>query len=414
MDIKREPRKTLLKRWWLLGIAGIGLIVFIVTQFNLMSGAAKVPGHQLLYASVQQGDLDIYVEGYGQLQSSRQKMLAASSDATVEEIVLKPGAIVSAGSVILIMSNPELIQSAENARQALIQEQANFRKLELDQARDLLEEHNDIAELEASLKVELIKLEAEQVLFNKGIVSKLQFKQTQVKAQQYEEQLIIQHDRLKQLTLVHQEALNIQKEIIKQAENQHQIEVDRIAALTIRAKMSGVLQTLSVSLGQSVNAGQELARVGSTDELEAHIKVPHNRADKIEIGQSAVIDTRSGKIFGEVHRIDPTVTQGTVLVEVALHKPLAANALPGLNVDGVINLGKLENTLYIERPLNVQEHAKATLYKLVDDTQIARVTTVEFGGQVGPFIRILNGAAVGEQFVLTDLSMYKQRDIIIQ
>ena len=164
--------------------------------------------------------------------------------------------------------------------------------------------------------------------------------------------------------------------------------------------MKGLLQQLPVSLGQSVEAGQELVLVGSRDDLDAQIRVPQSQANLVQIGQSAVIDTRQHKIEGVVKRIDPTVKDGTVMVEVNLNKPLPQSARSELNVEGTIKVGKLANILYIERPTQIKNNSSENLYQVVDSS-LAKTTPVTFGNAIGRYIEIKAGAQTGDRFVLS-------------
>ena len=66
--------------------------------------------------------------------------------------------------------------------------------------------------------------------------------------------------------LVHKEAINIQKERIKQQIGRLDIANSRLEKLQVKAGFNGVLHRLSVALGQSLSAGQEMALIGSTKE----------------------------------------------------------------------------------------------------------------------------------------------------
>ena len=76
------------------------------TKIGLLVGlgsrdAVAISERELLIDAVQQGSLDITVEGFGELVSARQQLITTPSAATVKEIVLKPGAKVSVDSVIV-------------------------------------------------------------------------------------------------------------------------------------------------------------------------------------------------------------------------------------------------------------------------------------------------------------------------
>ena len=173
---------------------------------------------------------------------------------------------------------------------------------------------------------------------------------------------------------------------------------------------------MSVELGQSLAAGQEIALIGSVTDLIALIRVPQSQAQQIIVGQTAIIDTRRDKITGRVARIDPIVENNTVNIEISLPKNLPASARPQLNVDGIIIADTLKNITYIKRPANVKANNKGQLYQYDHQQQKARLTPITFGAQAGRFIEIISGAKPGEQFIVSDLSNLKNsnKELVIK
>ena len=80
--------------------------------------------------------------------------------------------------------------------------------------------------------------------------------------------------------------------------------------------------------------GANLARVADPKRLKAEIKIAETQAKDVTIGQAASIDTRNGIIKGVVSRIDPSVQNGTVSVDIQIVDPLPLGARPDLSVDG--------------------------------------------------------------------------------
>ena len=381
-------------------IVVIGVLVYFAVSKN---GAVSVEREDLLIESVQQGDLAVIIEGYGALTSDKQQLITSFSAATVKEIVLKPGAQVIANSVIVRLENPELVLQVENSEQELIQVQANLRQLKLNNQREILNESANLAEITARFDAASLKRTAEQKLVEQGIVSQLTFQQSALDEKQLKQRIAILKQRIEQLKLVHDESVNIQAERIKQQQGRLNIAESRLEKLTVRAGFDGVLQRLSVELGQSLGAGQEVALIGSVTDLIALIRVPQSQAQLITIGKVAIIDTRRDKIEGVVTRIDPVVDNNTVEIEIALPASLPASARPQLSVDGIIVADTLQNITYIRRPAGAKSNTSVSLYRL--DTQgNATSQELRFGVQAGQFIQILSGASAGEQFITSDLS----------
>jgi HlyD family secretion protein len=385
-------------------LLGLIVVIGILIYFAVVKNAAvSVDRENLLIETVQQGDLEVIIEGYGTLTSAKQQLITSFSPATVKEIVLKPGAQVSANSVIVRLENPELVLQVENAEQELIQVQANLRQLKLNNQREILNESANLAEITARFDAAALKRTAEEKLVKQGIVSQLTFQQSTLDERQLKQRIAILKLRIDQLKLVHEESVNIQFERVKQQQGRLNIARSRLDKLSVRAGFDGVLQRLSVELGQSLAAGQEVALIGSVTDLIALIRVPQSQAQLITVGKVAIIDTRRDKIQGVVSRIDPVVDNNTVEIEIALPAALPASARPQLSVDGVIIADTLQNVNYIKRPAGAKSNTSAALYRL-NTQENATSQDLRFGAQAGQFMQILTGASVGEKFIISDLS----------
>lgn len=404
MDVvKQKPVHNQYKRTAII-ILGIAVTCIVAMLLMGKESHRQVNRNQLVLSTVKQGDLRIQVQGYGVLRSHRQKLLTSLTSATVEEIVLRPGAKVTPDSIILRLNNPELHEEAERARMQLNQEKANLRKLELNNQRELLAEESNLADIVARFNMVKLRREAEQELVDKGIVSRLTYNTTVLEQEQLHESMQIQRNRIAQLKLVNQEGLNIQQEQINQTEALYLTVQNRVDALAVKAGINGILQRLPVELGQSIPAGQELALVGSELDLLALIRVPQAQAEKIQLGQTAEVTTRRDLIPGKVSRITPEVQEGTVTVEVQFTAALPASARPELNVDAVIYTAELKNTLYIDRPVNVRVNSNNSLYKLDPTRQMAEYSEVRYGEDAGKYIQLLEGATLNDTFIVSDMT----------
>lgn len=414
MDVKKNKGKKnqLNTKSVIAGLAAclIGLIWYVSTQV----GAASVKRNDLLFSTVKQGDLQVEIEGYGALRSDKQQLITSLTNASVKEIVLKPGALVTADSVIVQLSNPELQQQLDNAIQELAKRKANLRQLKLNQQREILNESSNLAELEALYETAKVQLEAQKDLVKSGIVSALDYKESVVREAQLKKRLDIQQQRAATLKLVNQEAVNIQFEQIKQQQGQVDIAQNRLDNLTVKAGFDGVLQRLSVELGQSLTAGQEIALIGSVQELIALVKVPQSKAQQVLIGQKAIVDTRRDKIIGTVARIDPVVVDNTVEIEIDLPPHLPDSARPQLSVDAFIITDTLTRITYMDRPVNSKVNSSISLFRLEHSSNYAKRTQVKFGREAGRFIEVIEGAKVDDTFIVSDLSLFTGSELAIE
>jgi multidrug efflux pump subunit AcrA (membrane-fusion protein) len=178
-------------------------------------------------------------------------------------------------------------------------------------------------------------------------------------------------------------------------------------SLAVRSPTSGVVQGLTLQQGQFVTDGSLLLKVVQPGKLKAVLQIPESQAKDAQIGQSAVIDTRSnGLIPGHVSRKDPSAVGGTVTIDVALDGPLPSGAVPDLSVDGTIQIEKLKNVLYTGRPGYGSPTGPVGLFKIVENGHAAVRTQVLLGRSSVTYVEIVKGLNVGDKVILSDMSQY--------
>ena len=133
--------------------------------------------------------------------------------------------------------------------------------------------------------------------------------------------------------------------------------------------------------------------------LKAELRVPETRVKDIQIGQVVSIDTRNGIIPGRVSRIDPAAQNGTVTVDAELLGELPKGARPDLSVDGTIEIERLENVLYMGRPVHGQENSMIGIFKLAPDGRSAVRVQVRLGKTSVNSVEIIDGLKEGDQVV---------------
>jgi len=117
-------------------------------------------------------------------------------------------------------------------------------------------------------------------------------------------------------------------------------------------------------------------------------------------------------VNGAVSRIEQSIVNGTVTVDVSLHGLLPQGARPDLSVDGTVQLEQLKDVLYVGCPVYGQENATVTLFKVDPDGKFAHQVKVTFGKRSVSYIEVKSGLNVGDKVILSDMSAYDAYDRI--
>ena len=412
MDISRPDlaRKKKLRQT-LLGVIATVVVVVITVGISRLEPAAPLVDRDTIYLdTVQRGPMVRQVRGTGTLVPERIRWIPATTDGTVERIVIRPGALVAPDTVILELSNPELEQSTLEARLNLEAAEARYSNRQVEVERDLLDQRATLATTEAQLKTARLQADADGQLFTQGLVSSLQLQQSQSAEQEFDTRYALEQERLRMATDTVEPQLAVEQAEVDRLRTLYELRQQQMTDLHVRAGMPGVLQQVPLDEGQRITTGTNLARVGDPTVLKAELRIAETQAKDVQIGQSATIDTRNGVIPGRVTRIDPAVENGTVTVDVALDGALPRGARPDLTVDGTIELERMDDILFVGRPVFGQEESVVSLFKVEEDGTHASRARVGLGRASVNTIEVLEGLQPGDQVVLSDMSTWDQFD----
>ena len=412
MDVARPDlaRKKKLRQT-AYAVAAVTVIALITVGVSRLEPAAPRVDRDTVYLdTVQRGPMVRQVRGTGTLVPERIRWIPAATDGAVERIVIRPGARVTPETVIVELSNPELEQTALEARLNLEAAEARYENRRVEVERDILNQRATLATIEAQLKTARLQADADEQLFAQGLVSSLELQQSQAAVEEYDTRFRIEQERLRMATDTVEAQLAVERSEVDRLRTLHELRRRQVEDLRVRAGMPGVLQQVPLEEGQRVTTGTNLARVGDPTVLKAELRIAETQAKDVQIGQTAEVDTRNGVIAGRVARIDPAVENGTVTVDVALAGELPRGARPDLTVDGTIELERMEDVLFVGRPVFGQEESVVSLFRLESDGSHAGRTRVGLGRASVNTIEVLEGLRPGDRVVLSDMSAWDQFD----
>ncbi len=389
----------------LFGIAAVLVIgVATVGLSRLRPAAPTVESATLWFGTAKRGSMLRQVRGLGTLVPEAILFVPAASEGRVEKRLLLPGSKVTASTIIVELSNQELMTALSDAEWAVKAAEAEMLDLRVRLNRDKLEQKAKTAQIQSEQVQAQFTYDRDVKLFKEGLTADLTVKLSKAKAEELQHRLDVERERLAASDEMIQAQIEAKRVNIEKLRAAYQLKKKQVDDLSVRAGVDGILQDLPVQVGQRVTLGTVLAKVSQPWRLKTELKVPEMQTNEIRIGMLADIDTRNGIIKGEVSRIDPAAVNGTVTVDVRLLGELPAGARPDLSVDGVIEIEKLTDVLYIERPTIAQPNSTVSLFRVAPDGKEAERTQVRLGRSSVNTIEVSAGLKPGDRVVLSDMS----------
>jgi HlyD family secretion protein len=411
MDIVRTSgNRKIPRRIVYAAITVIAIVLTSVAFARLEPAAPPVEASSIVVETVARGPLTRAVRGSGVLVPENVRWIAAATDGRVERVVVQPGTVVTADSVIVELSDPQQQQSARDAEWQLRAAEAAYEaaKAELQSAR--LDQQSATARLRAEAQQARLRAKADAELAAAGLAASITKQLSESTAASLDQRVQFEEQRTGVLASSQRARLAALQAEVEQRRAMLDLQKQRSESLHVRAGIDGVLQAVAVQAGQRVNPGTTLARVAQPDRLKAEIRVAETQAKDLVAGQVAQIDTRNGIVPGRVARIDPAASNGTVLVDLSIDGALPPGARPDLSVDATIELQKLADVIHVPRPVRAQENASGSVFRVNGDK--ATRVKVEFGRASATDIEIRSGLASGDRVIVSDDSSYDKYDQI--
>jgi HlyD family secretion protein len=412
MDIQR-PSNARAKKIRRIAYGTIALILIGGVTYGLSKlkpAAPYVDPGTVWSDTVKRGPMLREVRGLGTLVPEDIRWVAAQTDAHVDKWVLRPPAIVKPDSIIMELSDPTVLKDAVDAEYQLKGAEADHENLKVQVNSDLMSQKATEASVRSDYEQAKIQHDVDEKLVKEGLTSQLIEQQSRVKAEQLAIRLQLEAERTKVASDSANAKLAAQQAKVEQMKALYGLKRSQMEALHVRAGIDGVLQLLPVDVGQHVTPGMNLARVADPKKLRAEVKIAETQAKDVVPGQKAAIDTRNGIVNGHVSRVDPSVINGTVTVDVTIDDPLPPGARPDLSVDGTITLENLRNVLFVGRPVHGQSDSTIGIFKLTEDGSEAMRVNVKLGRSSVNTIEIVDGLKVGDKVILSDMSAWDNFD----
>lgn len=406
MDVKREGvgKKKMIRRVLILVViaATTGLAGWRISL--LKPAVPTVPASTVWPDAVKRGPMVREVRGLGTLVPEDMLWIQAAFDAQVSKIPIRSGDDVNPNTVVLVLTNPQMEADTVDFEWQIKQAEANLADLRVRLQSQAFDQQALVATSQGELRQAEIHKDKEEQLYKANLEPEINVRLAVARW----EQAASRHQMEKQKLDIMKESVTAQIEAqkvqIEKLRASYRLKKKQVDELTIRAGIRGKMQEMTLQIGQRVKPGDVLAKVAQPRKLIARLQIPETQAKDILVGQRAKIDTRNGIIDAQVMRIDASIVNGTRTVDCKLLGRLPQGAVPDLSVDGTVELERLDNVLFVGRPVFAQPNGTGSLFKFDEDGKGAARVPVRFGRASVNTIEVVDGLKEGDRVILSDMA----------
>lgn len=351
---------------------------------------------QVSFAPVSVRNVQRVVESVGTLFPFDETVISAEIEGRVAEVKVDLGDAVSAGQVLVQISDEEqkYLLAQTEANLGMTMERLGL-KSEKDRVKDL-RETSEVRRAQADLTEAEQRHKRVRSLVEQGIGSQMELDQAQ--------------GRFKAAQAAYDQSINAIRNLIQEVErSKAQLDLQRkkLRDATVYAPFKAHVKERQVTPGQYVRANTPLLTLVKIDPIRLRLEVPERMAPWIKNGQIADVSVEAfgGRKFkGRVWRIAPTVDQSkrTFVVEALIDNP-AGELKPGSYARANLPTDKNEQIKTVPtRAVNyVFGSNKAYVLK---PNNVIEARDVKLGDRFAEEVEIIEGVDAGDRVATTQLN----------
>jgi HlyD family secretion protein len=391
--IRNKRKKIIIK----ISATIIILVLLLTAGYKLLKPNINLQHTPTCIANI--GSVETSFNTSGLVEPYYQELLTAAISSDILEINYAPGDIVTPSDTVFIPDITELISVKKNINHEIAikinrinRSKEELRRNRINLINNLKKDSINIEQLKSSVK-------KEEYLFSIGGGSQQKVDKSKI---DYELAKIDRKDKLndfesfKQLQKLDLESMELELELKDQERNKI---LNRINNAYVQPKIKGMITSLLVEPGQHVTEGQAMAHVSDAERFKVSGSVSTRYADKIYLGQSAIVNINDSIIDGHVTSISPSVDNGSINYTINLSNPTSQLLRPKLQVEVRLVLSLVPSSVRIQNRDYYQGPGNYQLFVKNGDNLEKR--EVRLGGASFNYVEVISGVNDGELVVVS-------------
>ena len=394
------------------GLLGLALIVLLI-KVSTGPRIIRVSSESVQTGTVTVGDFSEYINAEGTLQPIQTLKIYTREGGFVERIVAQDGAMLHKGDTILVLSDPDLERTIQDARNQWRKQDRSFRTQLIEmQQRDISLQRSIL-----QTQYELSRLEKQHALdqeeYRMGFKSKAQLEvaDDEYRYKLKSNQLEIESRRQDSvLNAIRREAM---QDELEDARRQLARSEARLKDLVITAPADGQLSGLSLEAGLKVGSGSAIGDVKRMDAFRMKLSINEYYIDKVEVGCPATITYEKKTYPMVVSGTVPEIKSGSFDLYLVFTDSMPDNARIGKSYQARIELGGQVQSVIVPKGNFYNYTHGQWVFRLNEQGIRAVRVPVSIGRQNPRQYEVIEGLEPGDVIITTGYDRIADADEVV-
>jgi HlyD family secretion protein len=406
---KWTPKKIV----WTSLAAIVAVFVLYSIIFGDHSAKLNVQAERLAIETVSRDFLQDYTTITGTVQPIRTVYLDAIEGGQVEEIYIEEGTEVTAGDLILRLSNTNLHLNILNREASLAEQKNNLRNTRLLMEQNKLDLKQQILDWDYRIDQERKSYEDAQALYARELISQREFEDIRDTYQYYAQARDLVIESQKQDSLFRAIQITQLEESLSRMEENLSLVRKKLESLNVRASISGQLASINAEIGEAKAAGQRLGQINDLTSFKINADIDEHYISRVRKGLVGEFEFANATYQLQVTKIYPEVHNGRFYVDMEFVDEAPQRMSIGQTFRVRLELGQPKEAILIPRGGFYQTTGGQWIFVVNEDGTMAVKRDIRLGSMNPRFYEVLEGLEPGERVIVSSYENFGRAEKLL-
>ncbi|MBR1514913.1 MAG: efflux RND transporter periplasmic adaptor subunit [Bacteroidales bacterium] len=413
IEKKKGIRRAFTKKAIPFWLGGLLLIFILWLVLRDDSKKLRVDADNITVGTAIWAEFNDYIRISGQVAPMTTIQISPLEGGVVQQIVAEEGSRVSAGDVILILSNENLDMQILNAEAELAEKENILRNTMIQMEQQKLTLQQEKLQLQMDVRRNRRTYEAQKALYDDGLIAREDFLKAEEDYQLSNNRLQLVENRAKQDSLYRSVEIMQMRESLGNMRLNMQMIRHRKENLTIKAPINGELGLLDVVLGQSVGAGTKIGQINNLDSYKIEAQIDEHYIDRVTAGLEATFERQSERYQAQIRKVYPEVRDGKFKADFKFADAQPDNIRSGQTYYLNLQLGQPVEAVLVPRGAFYQKTGGKWIYVVTKDGTKAVKRDIKIGRQNPQYYEVVEGLEAGEKVIVSSYDNFGDSDVLV-
>jgi HlyD family secretion protein len=408
--IERKYPKWSKLAYWLLPVAGI--LVFAFVWVREKEVALRMDAEKVTVKKVEFGDFQEIITVNGTVEPLRTVRLDAREGGVVEEIFVENGQEVNAGQALMRLSNSTLMLDFMNRETQIVEQINNLRNTRITLEQNQRLSQDQYLDVVYQMNEQENQFYSDSILHEEEAIADLDYRSSKNTYDYLHSKKELLEQRLKEEENYRGGQIRRIDASIDLMERNLEAIRKNLENLTVRAPISGQLNSFDHEIGETKNRGENLGRIDLQGGFLLSALVDQHYLSRVREGLPAILRSDGKDYPMQAEKVFPTVQNNQFEVHLTFKGDVPGKIRRGQSLQIRLELSAREQALLLPRGAFYQSTGGQYVF-VVDEFGKAWRRNISLGSQNPGYIKVLDGLEEGERVITSAYDAFGEAESLI-